>query len=224
MGWTVQQEHRLVQLYKQEQADIDGTGSTVDANRRRRLAWQKIAVTINIEFGADYGLEVVKKKFWNIKANLRSKQTTNNMSQHTTGGGVGTELQFTAAEELLHSILGSTKGFKGEEHYIESVTQSQLATTSSLRDKSGDQSMATRNRSSSSSSKEESGDQRTTVREGPRSFSGEERGDRSSSSSFSATAQEREVSYSQMDIHSTAEASGDSAGKRKSIEQVEENA
>jgi Myb/SANT-like DNA-binding domain len=199
MGWTVQQEHRLVELYKEEQADIDGTGSTVDANRRRRQAWQKIAINLNVEFGTDYAPDTAKKKFWNIKASLRSKQTANGMSQRKTGGGEGVELKFTAAEELLYSIVGATKGFTGEKHYIESLVMPQINSPFSLSE------------GTSTTSREEAREQSPAITDEP-----------STSSSAIAETQERQGSHSQVDMHSTAGSSGDGVGKRKCTVHVEE--
>jgi hypothetical protein len=120
MGWSTLQEQRLIELYYQDRKMIEGLGRSADANKKKKQAWQKLALTLNVEFGSALDANTVMKKFQNIKTSLRNKQTTNTMSMHKTGGGQGTNLPLTPAEEQLLSFLGDTKAFAGEKQFVES--------------------------------------------------------------------------------------------------------
>jgi hypothetical protein len=120
MVWSTLQEHRLIELYGQDHIAIEGLGRSVDANKKKKLAWQKLALTLNVEFGSAFDAEMVKKKFQNMKASLRKKQTANALSLNKTGGGQGTDTPLTTAEEHLLSFLGDTKAFTGEKQFVES--------------------------------------------------------------------------------------------------------
>ena len=108
--WTSEQECLLIAKYKEFQSDIDGTGNSAEANKRRNSAWDKTRDAINASFAVNYTTKQVKKKFQNIKGTLREKMSEHKKSLNQTGGGPSNELKISPCEELLHKTLGETQG------------------------------------------------------------------------------------------------------------------
>jgi hypothetical protein len=124
MHWSSQQELRLIELYEDERHLIDGTNNSSDANRKRKQAWQRIAMTLNLESGSKLDHNDVRKKFQNMCTGMRSKLAQNRQSIQKTGGGEGSQQPLSLPEERLYSLLGGTKAFTGERFFIESGADS----------------------------------------------------------------------------------------------------
>ena len=131
MSFTKAEELRLIELVRENDRKLFGTGLVANGASLRKEAWEDVTNILNSEnSSAKRSVEQVKKKWHNLKSAAKKKNSEVNRSRLITGGGPQAE-SLTNTEAAIVDFVGDTPSFSGLQGF---ESDNQPANDSVLRD------------------------------------------------------------------------------------------
>ena len=117
--FDTEKDARLVELYRENQEDLECLGNSTQANKKRRLSWEKIARCNNVENRTNFTWGQCKKRWQNVKSVAKFANSANKRSRHQTGGGSNDAKPLSDTSNMIIDLPGETAGFTGCEEGME---------------------------------------------------------------------------------------------------------
>ncbi len=118
---------RLIELYEPRRNLLKGKSAKPEANKKRTEAWKYITNVLSVEFGVQFTMEQVKKRWQNIRSEAKQQNQDAKKVRKVTGGGKVEETDFTISDQTqaILSLEQDTQAFSGFEDSVETVVFSE---------------------------------------------------------------------------------------------------
>lgn len=121
MTFSKGEELRLIELVKNKNSQLFGTGLVANGAAQRKKAWEEITTTLNSESGnAKRTVSQVKKKWYNLKSSAKIRNAEIKKNRQGTGGGPSAG-SLTNTEAAIVEFVGNTPSFCGLEGFESST-------------------------------------------------------------------------------------------------------
>ena len=111
MTFSKVEELRLIELVRDKEKQLFGTGLVANGASQRKQTWEEVTKALNAENGSTKrSTDQIKKKWYNLKSATKTRNAEVKRSRQLTGGGPQ-ESGLTSTQAAIVDFVGNTPSF-----------------------------------------------------------------------------------------------------------------